>query len=134
VRAARGQALIELALCVPLVVLLALGTVASLQVASARSGLDAATQAAAEVAARAPNQQTAIAAANVRFHGVIAGYPVRSAELVLSVGDFDNRGSVTASSSASIDIAWAAFLLLPGRLTLRSEVRLPLESWRSHTA
>ena len=96
-RAARGQALIELALCVPLVVLLALGTVASLQVASARSGLDAATQAAAEVAARAPNQQTAIAAANVRFHGVIAGYPVRSADLALSVGREISRTLEVAS-------------------------------------
>ena len=131
-RAARGQALIELALCAPLVVLLALGTVASVQVASARSGLEAATQAAAEVAARAPNGKTAIAAANVRFHAVIAGYPVRSADLVLSVGDFESRGNVTASSSASIDIAWAAFLLLPSRVTLRSQVTLPLESWRSH--
>jgi len=133
-RVARGQALIELALCAPLVVLLALGTVASVQVASARAGLDAATRAAAEVAARAPNADNAIAAANDRFQRVVADYPLRSATLVLSVGDFNRNGSVTASSSASIDISWAAFLLLPSRVTLRAQVRLPLESWRSHSA
>jgi Flp pilus assembly protein TadG len=128
----RGQALIELALCAPLVTLLALGTVASVQVASARAGLDAATRAAAEVAARAPNADSAIAAANDRFQRVVADYPVRAATLVLSVGDFARNGSVTAASSASVDIAWAAFLMLPSDVTLRSQVRLPLEYWRSH--
>jgi hypothetical protein len=108
--------------------------VASVEVASATAGLEAATQAAAEAAVRAPNADAAIAAANDRFQRVIAGYPVRSATLVVSVGDFNRSGMVTASSSASIDIAWAAFLLLPGSVTLRSQVSLPLESWRSHTA
>lgn len=133
-RDSRGQALIELALCAPLVILLALGTVVSIQVASARAGLDAATRAAAEVAARAPNAETAVAAGHERFTEVVAGYPVRSATLVISVGDFSRTASVMASSSASIDVAWAAFLVLPGRLTLRSQVRLALEPWRSHTA
>jgi Flp pilus assembly protein TadG len=133
-RAHRGQALIELALCAPLVILLALGTVASIQVASARAGLDAATRAAAEVAARAPNAETAIAVGHERFTEVVTGYPMRSATLVLSVGDFSRTASVMASSSASIDIAWAAFLVFPARLTIRSQVRLALEPWRSHTA
>ncbi len=133
-RPARGQALIELAFCAPLVVVLALGTVASVEVASARSGLEAATQAAAEVAVRAPSVETAIAAAHERFERVLSGYPLRTATLVISVGDFDRSGTITASSSASIEVAWAAILLLPGHLTLHSQVRLPLESWRSHTA
>jgi Flp pilus assembly protein TadG len=133
VRPGRGQALLELALCAPLVVLLTLGTVATVQVASARAGLEAATQVAAEAAARAPNAATALATAHDRFQGVVAGYPVRSATLVVSVGDFGRAGEVTASSSASIDIAWAAFLLLPSHVTLRSKVTLPLEPWRSHT-
>lgn len=132
-RDARGQALIELALCTPVVVLLAMGTVASVQVASARSGLDAATQGAAEVAARAPSAEAAIQAANARFRAIVAEYPMESATLVLSVGAFDRSGSITASSAASIDIGWAAFLLLPSHVVLHSQVRLPLESWRSRT-
>ena len=131
---ARGQALIELALCAPLVALLGLGTVASVQVASARSGLQAATQAAAEAAARAPNAPAAIAAANDSFQGVIATYALESATVTLSIVGFDARGTVTASSSASIDVAWAAFLMFPGRVVLRSQVKLSLEPWRSHTA
>jgi Flp pilus assembly protein TadG len=130
----RGQALLELALCAPIVLLLALGTVASVQVASARAGLEAATQAAAEAAARAPSAQAATAAAEARFRGVVAAYPLRSATLVVSVGDFDRSGSVLASSSASIDVAWAALLLLSSQVTLHSQVQLQLEPWRSHTA
>ena len=132
-RGVRGQALLELALCAPMVLLLALGTVASVQVASARAGLDAATQAAAEAASRAPSAQAAMAAADARFRGVVAEYPLRSATLVVSVGDFDRGGSVLASSSASIDVAWAALLLVSSQVTLHSQVRLRLEPWRSHT-
>jgi Flp pilus assembly protein TadG len=133
-RMARGQALLELALCAPVVLLLALGTVAGVQVASADAGLEAATQAAAQAAARAPSAQAAQAAAQTRFRGIVSGYPVRSATLVLSVGDFDRGGIVTASASASIDIAWAAFVLLPSRITLHSQVRTQLEPWRSRGA
>jgi Flp pilus assembly protein TadG len=129
-----GQALLELALCAPVVLLLTLGTVASVQVASARAGLDAATQAAAEAAARAPSAGAATAAAEARFRAVIADYPVRSATLVVSVGDFDRNGSVVTSSSASIEMVWAAFLLLPSQVDLHSQVHVRFESWRSHTA
>ncbi|HEX3506940.1 MAG TPA: TadE/TadG family type IV pilus assembly protein [Candidatus Dormibacteraeota bacterium] len=132
-RTGRGQALLELALCAPVVLLLAIGTVASVQVASAHAGLEAATQAAAEAAARAPSAQAAVAAGNQRFRDVVAGYPVRSATLALSLGDFARTGSVTASSSASVDLTWAAFTLLPGRLALHSEVRVRIETWRSRT-
>ncbi|HVC78823.1 MAG TPA: TadE/TadG family type IV pilus assembly protein [Candidatus Micrarchaeaceae archaeon] len=133
-RVARGQALLELALCAPVVLVLALGTVAGVQVASAHAGLEAATQAAAQAAARAPSAQAATAAAQTRFRGVVSGYPMRSATLVLSLGDFDRSGIVTASSSANIDLAWAAFLLLPRQITLHSQVRMQLEQWRSRSA
>ena len=126
-----GQALLELALCAPLVVLLALGTVAAVQLAGARAGLDAATQAAADAAARAPDAATAVEAGRERFSSVIAGYPVASTSLTLSVGDFARTGSVMASSSARVDVAWAAFLLLPGRVTLRSVVVVAIEPWRT---
>lgn len=128
----RAQALLELALCAPLVVLLALGTVATVQVADARAGLEAATQAAASAAARAPDPATAVAAAQEGFSSVVVGYPLRSTELSVSVGSFERAGHVTASSSAVVDLGWAAFLLLPSHMTLRSQVVLPLELWRTH--
>lgn len=132
-RFAGGQALLELALCAPVVLLLSIGTVASVQVAKAHAGLQAATEGAAEAAARAPSPQVAVAAANARFRDVVAGYPVRSATLVLSFGDFARTGIVTASASGTVDLAWAAFTLLPGHVALHSEVRLRLETWRSRT-
>src|ERR1700675_2657008 len=117
-----AQALLELALCAPLVILLAVGTVASVQLAGARAGLEAATQAAATAAARAPDPATAMAAAQARFSSVVADYPMRSATLRVSVGDFDRAGHVTASSSALVDLGWAPLLLLPSQVTLQAQV------------
>lgn len=131
-RSARAQALLELALCAPVVILLALGTVAAVQVAGARAGLDAATQAAADAAARAPDPVTAAAAAQERFTALVGNSPIRSATLTVSLGDFDRAGHVTASSSARVDLGWAAMLLLPSQITLQSHVMVSLEPWRTH--
>jgi Flp pilus assembly protein TadG len=131
-KSARAQALLELALCAPIVILLALGTVAAVQVAAARAGLDAATQAAAAAAARAPDPSTAAAAAQERFESVVADYPLRSATLKLSTGGFNRARPMDASSSGVVDLGWAAFLLLPSHLTLQSQVVLRLEPWRTH--
>jgi Flp pilus assembly protein TadG len=131
-RWARAQALLELALCAPVVILLALGTVAAVQVATARAGLDAATQAAANAAVRAPDAAGAAAAAHMRFSSVIAAYPVHSTRLVVETGGFERTGLITVSSSADIDLAWAVFVLLPSHVTLQSQVVLRLEPWRTH--
>ena len=128
----RGQSLIELALCAPIVLLLVLGTAASVQIADARAGLDAATQAAAGAAARAPDATSAAAAAQACFASVISDYPLREAALRLSVGDFNRAGQATASSSAFVDVGWAALLLVPSHVTLQSQVVLQLEPWRTH--
>ena len=74
-----------------------------------------------------------MAIAHERFEGVVANYPVRSATLAVSVGGFDRSGSISASSTATVDIGWAAFLLLPSHVKLRSQVVLKLEPWRSHS-
>ena len=128
----RAQALLELALCAPIVVVIALGTAAVVQLAGARAGLDAATQAAANAAARAPDRATAVATAQMTFAAVVSGYPLRSPSLALSVGEFERAGQVRASASARVDLGWAAFVIFPSSVTLRSEVVLSLEPWRTH--
>jgi Flp pilus assembly protein TadG len=128
----RAQALLELALCAPIVIVLAVGTASAVQLASAREGLEGATQAAANAAARAPDPATAVAAAQSTFASVIAGYPLGSASLALSMGDFKRTGHIGASASARVDLGWAAFALLPTSITLRSHVVVRLEPWRSH--
>ena len=128
----RGQSLVELALCAPIVLLLALGAVATMEVADARAGLEAATSAAAGAAARAPDSATALTSAQQRFATVVAGYPLNSTSLQISVGDFSRGGNVTATSTGAIDLGWAAGLVFPGRMSVASKVVLQLEPWRTH--
>ena len=78
-RPQRGQALLELALCAPVTLALALGAVSAVGVLDARSGLQAATDAAVSAAVRAPNHDAAIAAAQATFAAVVAAYPLRDA-------------------------------------------------------
>jgi Flp pilus assembly protein TadG len=127
----RGQSLVELAVSAPVILLLALGAAGTVQVVDARAGLEAATQAAATEAARAPDQITARAAAQARFSSMVASYPLRSVHLEVELGKFNRTDQVVANASGTVEISWAA-LVLPGRLTLRSRATVPLESWRSH--
>ena len=127
----RGQSLVELAVCAPLVMMLALGTVATVEVVDARAGLEAATQAAADDAAGAPDPVSAERTAQARFAAVIAAYPVRSAVLRLTLGSFGRADEVAVTSSGRVDLLWPA-LGAVGGLTLESRVTIPLEAWRSH--
>ncbi len=127
----RGQALLELALCAPVVILMAVGVAAVVQVQDASAGLDAATHAAASVAARAPDPVTADSAAHARFAAMLVAYPLRGATLRVSFGSFSRTADVTATSEALVDIGWAG-LVLPHRVELRSRAVVRLESWRTH--
>ncbi|HEV3102077.1 MAG TPA: hypothetical protein VG426_07025 [Candidatus Dormibacteraeota bacterium] len=130
---ARGQALLELALCAPIVILLALGVTAVVEVQDAVLGLDAATHAAASAAARAPDSAAADAAARTRFAAVAAGYPIHGAALNVSFGAFSRGTEVTATSVAFVDVGWAG-LILPHRVDLHSRAVIHVELWRSHRA
>jgi len=131
VRNARGQALVELALCAPVLVLLAVSVAAVVQVQDAAAGLDAATHAAGAVAARAPDPLTADLTAHARFQAVVAGYPLRGAILHISVGTFSRSTGIVATSTAVVDIGWSG-LVVPRSLVLRSRAVMRLESWRTH--
>jgi Flp pilus assembly protein TadG len=128
-----GQALLELALCAPVVVLLALGVAAVVQVQDAASGLDAATHAAASAASRAPNLLTAEAVARARFAAVVTGYPLRGAVLRISFRAFSRASEVTVISEAFVDLGWAG-LVVPHRFGLRSLAVVRTEPWRTHRA
>ena len=126
----RGQSLVELAVCAPIVLLLTVGVTAGVQAFDARAGLDAATQAAAAEAARAPDPTSAERQAQARFASMIAAYPLSSAHLNISVGKFSRTDQVMAIGTATVDISWAA-LVFPRSLTLQSQCTVPVESWRS---
>lgn len=129
----RGQALTELALCAPVIVLLALGVAALVQLADASAGLDAATHAAAGAAARAPDPITANAAARTLFAAVAATYPLRGATLEIALGGFSRGTDVTVTTHAYVDVAWAG-LVLPHRFEVRSKAAMRVEPWRTHRA
>jgi Flp pilus assembly protein TadG len=132
-RWARGQALLELALCAPVLVLLALGVAAVVQVQDAAAGLDAATTAAASAASRAPDPITADLAARTRFASVVAAYPLRETVLHISLGSFSRATEVSVTADAFVDVAWAG-LVLPHRFHLQSRTVIQLEPWRTHRA
>ncbi|MHB8611780.1 MAG: TadE/TadG family type IV pilus assembly protein [Candidatus Dormibacteraceae bacterium] len=126
-----GQSLVELAVCAPVVLLLTVGAVATVQVVDARAGLEAATQAAAAQAARAPGPALATSQAQARFASMIASYPLSSAHLTITVGQFNRTDEVIATASGGVDVAWAA-LLFPRALVLKCRATVALERWRSH--
>ncbi len=130
---ATGQALVELALCAPVLLLLAIGVAAVVQVQDAAAGLDAATHAAAGIAARAADPLAADLTARARFEAVVAGYPLRGAILHISVGTFSRSTDIVATSTAVVDIGWSG-LVVPHPVVLRSRAVMRLESWRTHTA
>jgi hypothetical protein len=111
--------------------LLALGAVASVQVIDARAGLEAATQAAAAEAARASDPANAAIAATTRFDSMVAGYPLRSPRVSISIGTFSRTDEVVANATGAVDISWAS-LIFPRQLTLDFRATIPLESWRTH--
>jgi Flp pilus assembly protein TadG len=127
----RGQALLELALCAPVVILLAVGVAAVVQVEDASAGLDAATHAAASIAARAPDPVTANGAAHARFAAVVVAYPLRGATLHVSFGSFTRAADLTATAEAFVDVGWAG-LVLPHRMEVRAQAVVRLEPWRTH--
>lgn len=130
----RGQALVELAVTMPVLLLLALGGVALARLADARAGLDAATAAAAAEAARAQDPTSAGAAAERRFATVIAPYPVDRGALLVDLGDFQRGGLVRATGSATVSLAFAPLPGLPRAIGLRSRAEAVIEPWRSRVS
>lgn len=128
----RGQALLELALCAPVLILLAIGVAAVVQVDDGSSGLDAATHAAASVAARAPDPASADRAARARFADVVAAYPLDGATLRMSFASFTRGVHVTATAEAFVDVGWAGSVL-PHGLQVRAKAVVQLEQWRTHS-
>ncbi len=130
-KAGCGQALVELALCAPVVMILAVGVAAVVQVEDAAAGLDAATHAAASAASRAPDSATATAVAHARFAAVVAGYPLRGATLGIDLSGFQRDGRLIVTSAAFVDVAWAG-LVLPHRFEVEARALMTIEPWRSH--
>ena len=128
---ARGQALIETALCLPILLIIALGTAAVVRVADARSGLDAACAAAVATAARAPGEQEAISSSQLRFRTVAAGYPLLGPAMAVSLGDFTRGEMVTAQATAAVDLSFAPLPRWVSPLRISSAAQARIDQWRT---
>lgn len=126
----RGQALLELAVALPAVLMLALGSAALLRLADAKSGLDGATAAAVADAARQASAAEAYGCANLRFAAITSRYPLLSAHLTLS-GSFARGSLYTGSAKATVDLSFVPLWFLPRAVTIASQAGALVEPWRS---
>ena len=115
----RGQALVETALVVPVLLLLAFGVVAAGRVSHAQLGLGAAVREAARAAALAPSGAAAVEQGQVRGVEIARGYGLTDGSLNLRVdaSAFGRGGRVRVTGSYEVAL---------GDLPLLGWVRVPL--------
>ena len=128
---ARGQALVELAVCMPVILLLGLGSAGVVLVADAASGLHAATEAAVAAAVRAPSEAQALALANQRFAAVVAAYPIHNATLTIEPSSFARDAAFTATGGGDVALGWEAMSFLPASVHLTASASMQVEPWRT---
>jgi Flp pilus assembly protein TadG len=128
----RGQSLVELAIVLPLLILLALGSAQFVRLALTRAGLDAATAAAAAAAARATSATAATAAGRQAFMPIAAAYGLDPATTVsIDAGAFARGTAVTASASTPVALGPSGVPALGLHWLLTSAASARIEDWRS---
>lgn len=130
-RTGRGQAVVEVALVLPLLFTIGLGAVELARLADARAGLDAATAAAVSSAARAQSASSAQTTAQATFQASVAGYPLASPRLVFDPGAFQRGGTLTAIGVGGVDLGMAPVPGLPRAVWLTSVASGRVAPWRS---
>jgi len=101
-----GQALVEVALVIPILLLLAFGMVAVGRVTDAQMGVSAGAREAARAAALANNPGEAASQGVTRGQEVAAGYHLGDGSLQLAVnaGNFTRGGTVQASARYTVSL------------------------------
>lgn len=102
-----GQALVELALVIPILLLLAFGVVAAGRVTQAQMGVSAMAREAARAAALANDSDQAAVDGMARGRDVATGYSLGNGSLQLAVnaGGFSRGGTVQASAHYTVSLA-----------------------------
>ncbi len=118
-RARRGQALVETALVLPLLLFLAFGVIGAGRLAQARLGVDAVAREAARAAALATDAGSALDQGIARGQAVAGGYGMTngSLQVAVDVGQFDPGDQVSASARYTVSfsdlplLSWAQVTL-----------------------
>jgi hypothetical protein len=132
----RGQALLELALVVPVLLLLVGMTVLSGRVLQARAGIAAAGREAGRVYAESTGAGPGFTRAVTRAREVASGYRLQSGRFDVAIGDsgFARGGVVTVRTAYAVpvgDIPLASVFAGGSSVTVRYEHRERIELYRS---
>ncbi len=129
-RADRGQALVEAALVLPLMLVLVLGVFAVGVVGRTDAALLAVSQEAARAAATATDPTEAAAHGVARGVQVADGYRLRDATVTVDARDFRPGGRVRADATVRVSLAFIP-IFGPSELTLRHQHAEPIDPFRN---
>jgi Flp pilus assembly protein TadG len=127
-----GLMAVELAILVPLVIVMLLVVVAFGRVTQGRAMVDQAAAAAARTASLAatPSQATADAIREALATLAGAGLSCQGASVSVDTSAFRPGGQVTARVVCTVDLSQMAMAGVPGALTLTASATSPLEDYR----
>ncbi len=131
--ARQGQALIEMALVLPVLLVYALSILAVGQIVREYMAVRAAATQAAFAAARAPSLEQARAVAPTAAEEAVAGSAVKDFALSLDAGTFPRGGVVTTTASGYVDLGSfpLAEAFLGRRFRLQWQAHALIEPYRS---
>ena len=128
----RGQALVETALVIPILLMLAFGVIGAGRLTRARMGVDAVAREAARAAAMAGDPASALSQGTARGQAAATGYGLTNGTLQLSidVGRFERGGEIQASAGYTVSFGDIP-LLSWARVTITSVHAERLDLYRS---
>ena len=128
-RRAAGQAAVEAALVLPLILLLVLGVFAVGVVGRTDSALLAVAQEAARAAATSTTAGSAAAHGIARGQQVALGYRLTGATIVVNASDFRPGGQVRADATATVSLIGVS-IFGPTQITLHHQHVEPVDPYR----
>lgn len=130
----RGQALVEMAIAMPILLVLALGVMGAGRAIHARVALEAAAREGARAVATAPDPCDATVAV-ARARETAQGYGLALEQLTVEVSGECDRGSlrrVMVGYTVPLrDLVFMPFLQLPGQVTMTARATHVVEQYRS---
>jgi Flp pilus assembly protein TadG len=128
----RGQALVEAALVIPVLVVLAFGVVLVGRVVHATVAIQATAREAGRALATAASESPGLAAGRERGEAVAAGYGLKAGrlELVLDSGGFARGGVTTVRARYRVPVA-GLLILRSADVTVSTEHRERIDLYRS---
>jgi Flp pilus assembly protein TadG len=102
-----GQALVEAALAIPVLLVLVFGVVAAGRVVEAKIAVQAAARESSRALAVAPSEEQGVVAALTAGENVAAGYGLDSSRLTIELdsGGFNRGGTVTSDVQYSVSLS-----------------------------